>query len=102
MKFVGNEALTLLRVTRKLSSHQPHCPTGDDHAANEHHKTIQAVAEHIARGVTVRDTEDDGRNERKNQSRAEVSELNGHYFFPVIVSFQSLFLSSHCFFPMAM
>ncbi len=68
---------------RELSSHQPHGPAGYDNATKEHHKTIKSVADHVASGFAVRNAENDGRKKREDKSRAEVSELDGHCFFPM-------------------
>jgi len=62
---------------------EPHRPAGSKGAAEEHHKAIQAVANHVASGIAVRDSENDGGEERKHKRGAEVGELNGHCFFPI-------------------
>jgi len=55
-----------------LSPQQPHGPTCDEHAAEKHDETIKAIADHLARRVTVRDAEDDGREQGKDRRRTEM------------------------------
>jgi hypothetical protein len=71
---------------KKLSSHQPHRPPSQENAAQEQNKTIETVADHIARGLAMRDAEDNGSKKREDESGAKVSELDGHNFMVNVFS----------------
>lgn len=66
-----------IRLTQ-LSSHQPHRPAGHENAAQKHCKTVEGIADHIARSLTVGDAKNDGGKESEYESRAEVGKLNRH------------------------
>ena len=69
----------MLLVARgsQLSSQHPHGPSGHENSAEKHRKTIEPVADHVARSLAVRDAKDDGGEEREHQRRAEMIESNG-------------------------
>lgn len=75
--------LLLMAGLGDLPPHQPHRPTRDQNAAQEHDEAVESVADHIAGGFPMRDAEDDRRKEREHKRRAEVSKLDGHCFFPM-------------------
>ena len=72
------ELLTGTAHSLLLSAQYPHRPAGHQDPAQEHGKTIHAVAHHFARGIAVCDAEDDGCKQRKQKRRAEVIEGNSH------------------------
>ena len=69
--------------SQELPPQYPHCPARGQHAAQEHCEAVEAVANHVARGLAVSDAEDDGSEEGKHRSRAKVVECDGHCFFPI-------------------
>ncbi len=64
---------------------QPHQPPGCPHSQDKPGKALEAVADHIFRGVAERDSEDNRGKERKRDRRAEMIELKGqnHFFLPM-------------------
>src|ERR1700721_1610196 len=76
-------ALMREQVQGNLSADQPHCPTRNQNATQEHNEAVKPVTDHIAAGFPMGDAEDDRRKKRKHKRRAEVSKLDGHCFFPM-------------------
>jgi hypothetical protein len=68
----------LVARSSQLSSQQPHGPARYDGSAQKQGEAVEAVADHFARGIAVGDAEDDGGEDRKDDGRAEVSEMDGH------------------------
>src|SRR6266850_2770836 len=68
-------------------SQQPHKPAAANQPDHEPDEGFQAVAQHFAGSVSLRDAKDDGGKQRKYECRAEVRELDdGHHdFFPMAI-----------------
>ena len=65
-----------------LSPNQPHQPPRHKHSADEHCEAVEAVADLLFGGVLLCDAEDDRGEEGEDDRGREVSEGDGHGFFP--------------------
>ena len=74
---------------------QPHHPSRHEDSAYKHCEAVEAVADLLARAVSLRDTEDDGGEYGEQQCGAEVGKFQSHLR-------QDHFSQDHGFFPMAM
>jgi hypothetical protein len=63
-----------------LPPNQPHRPARHQHSTHEQGKAVEAVVNHLASGVALRDTEDNRCEDRENNGGAEVREFDRHYF----------------------
>jgi len=62
----------------------PHDPARHQQSTHKHGEAVEAVANHVARSVALRNAEDRGRKYREQQRRVEVGEgerVQG--FFPM-------------------
>ena len=99
-KLIAN--CSLLKAHRSsLPSQKPHHPTGNQDSAQEHGETIEAIANHLAGGVTMSDAKDDGCKQGENRRRTEMIESKGHLLgLPKLAS--EIRRIGHRFFPIAM
>ena len=74
---------------RLLALNDPHKPAGKDSATREEDEAFCTVEDHVARGGTLSDPEDDGGKEGEDDRCAEMRELHGYSFFPIAMSYAS-------------
>ena len=68
---------------------QPHGPTRDNDAADEHGEALQSIADLLAGSVALGNSKDDGGKYRKQQGRREMGESEAHFFFPIAMWYAS-------------
>jgi hypothetical protein len=72
-----------LRIPNELPFQQSHHPACDDHSAEKQREAICTIAHHLARSVTLRDSENNRGTGREDQRGGEVCEIDIHDFFPI-------------------
>jgi hypothetical protein len=69
-----------------LMSQYPHHPSRHEHSADEQDEAVQAVADLVARGASLGDSENDRSKNREQHGGGEMGEFQGHSVFPITAS----------------
>ncbi len=73
-----------------LALEEPHDPAGDEDSADEPGEAVEAIVDHASGFVALRDAEDNGGADRKDESGGEVREVEVHCFFPMAMWYASM------------